>query len=212
MPGTESHAVILEQAILPITDVPPHPKLSIRRYIARGGAPAEPVELFGRIAAAGIRLHYGEGELLAEVPQATSADRSWPTLDRRVARYAGSLALTVSVARRFAAGRPPEQVVAMLAELRAELPEILVETLGGEERLAEMIAEPRAGAEFDLACVACCRGLAIRTVHRGQSLAGVLLDGEDDHEDRERQRTAAAASRRTDGREAAARGSAEYDP
>lgn len=76
-----------------------HLGVAICRYVAAGG-PAEPVELFGQLAAAGIRLRCGESGLLAEVSEATIADSSWAALDRRLSRYAGSLALTVSLARR----------------------------------------------------------------------------------------------------------------
>ena len=187
--------------MLSVEDRTPRPASVTRRYTAADG-PAEPIELFGRIAGAGIRLQCRDVELLAEVPMATTADRSWPALDRRLARYAGSLAVTVSLARRFGARQPPERLAAMLAELRAEVPEILHETVGGAERLGELIAGPRAGAEFDLACVACCRGLAMRAIHRGSGLAGVLVDEEGDHEVRERRQTAAATSRRTGNRSA----------
>ena len=154
-------------AKLPEGDRTPHPASVVRRYAANGG-PAEPAELFGRIASAGIRLRCDSGDLLAEVPEATIRDRGWPALDRRLERHAGSLALTVDLTRRFAAGRPPKRVAAMLAELRDEVPEILLDTVGGAERLSELIASPPLGADFDLACVACCRGLAIRVIQHGR--------------------------------------------
>lgn len=149
--------------------------LALRYPIAEG--PAEPVGLFGRLAREGIRLRRSGLFLIAEVPESAERARWWPAMDRLLERHAESLALTVSLARRFADRTPPELLTALLAELRDEVPQILLETVGGAERLAELIASPLRGAELDLSCVACCRGLAVRALHRGHDLAGLFADG-----------------------------------
>lgn len=155
----------------------------MRRYVLSAGT-AEPVALFGRLARAGIRLRCRGPVLEAAVPASAMSLGSWPALDRLVARHAASLAVTASLAERFAEGRSPRRVSALLAELRRDVPRILLETVGGEERLADLIARVPLDADFDLACVACCRGLAIRAIHQGHSLIGLLADGEGDEEER----------------------------
>jgi hypothetical protein len=154
-----------------------------RSYPVVAGPP-EPVALFGRLAREGIRLRRSGVLLHAEVPAAAWQARWWPAVDRLLARHAGSLALTEEIARRFRERQPPERVAELLVELHRDVPEILRETVGGSERLTALCASPSAGADLDLACIACCRGLAIRVIHTGRSLAGLLADGEGDGEER----------------------------
>ncbi len=170
----------------------PHPSASTRQYATIQG-PAEPVGLFGRLAREGVRLRCRGVVLHAEVPEPATRVRSWPALDRLLSRHAASLAVTVSLAHRFAERHSAERVSALLAELRREVPEILLETVGGEERLADLIASLPEGADFDLACVACCRGLAIRALHHGGDLAGLFADGECDDQNQGRRHGAEAA-------------------
>lgn len=164
-----------------------------REYEILGGPP-EPVALFGRLAKAGIRLWaYGEA-LCAEVPGRASGRRSWPALERQLERHAASLAVTARLAHGFPERHPPHRVSELLAELRLEVAEILRETAGGEERLSALISTPPVGADLDLACVACCRGLAIRAIRDGQGLVGLLEDDESHEREDPRRGPEAAAS------------------
>jgi hypothetical protein len=156
-----------------------------RSYPVVAGRP-EPVALFGRLVREGIRLRRSGVLLHAEVPAAAWQAQWWPAVDRLLARHAASLALTEEIARGFRERHAPERVAELLVELHRDVPEILRETVGGGERLAALCASPSAGADLDLACIACCRGLAIRAIHTGRSVAGLLADGEGDGEERRR--------------------------
>lgn len=166
----------------------------LRRSYPTVEGPAEPVALFGRLACEGIRLRRSGVLLHAEVPGHATEARWWLAVDRLLERHAASLAVTLNLARAFAERHPPERVAALLAELREDLPEILLETVGGRDRLAALIAAPPTGADLDLACVACCRGLAIRAIRDGSSLAGLLTNGNCDGEEQGRGYRTAEAS------------------
>lgn len=161
------------------------------RYPTPAG-PAEPIGLFGRLAREGIRLRRSGLFLVAEVPGSASRARWCPAMDRLLERHAASLAVTIALARRFADDHPPERVSALLAELHHDVPRVVLETVGGAERLAGLIASPPRGAELDLACVACCRGLAIRAIREGRELAGLFADEESDDEEGGRRHRATA--------------------
>ena len=158
---------------------------TLRLYPVVAGPP-EPVTLFGRLARRGIRLQRCGDRLLAELPADATTIGWWPPLEKQVSRYAGSLAVTVALAHRFSEGRSAFRVAALLAELRSDVPEILLETIGGEARMARLIALPLDGVDLDLACVACCRSLAIRAIHQGRGLTGLLANRESDGEERGR--------------------------
>jgi hypothetical protein len=165
-------------------------KWQVRPYPTVAG-PAEPAALIGRLAREGVRLRRSGPVLLAVMPKVVPAARCWPALDLLLRRHTASLAVTVDLARQLAEGLTPERIAALLTELSAEVPGIVRETVCGEERLRMLLGSPLAGADLDLACVACWRGLAIRELSRGR--AGSSGDREVDESDRERRYAAARA-------------------
>ena len=152
--------------------------------------------LFGRLAREGIRLRSRGVVLQAEVPERVIGLDFWPALDHLIARHAASLAVTASLARRFGERASRARIAALLAELQREVPEILRETVGGDKRLAELIGSASSGPDLDLACVACCRGLAVRALRDGVELVGVLSEGDRDDRCRGRRHQAPDARSR----------------
>lgn len=138
--------------------------------------PLDPPDLLARLAVRGVRLLDPRRHLLLDAPVDLLTAEEWPELEGAVRRSGSALQNLAVLVAMTRADTAPEQLVERMLALPAACLPVLIEALGGADRLERLASDVGSEAQLDLCFAAYLQALGYQVAH------GL---GEDDEEDGE---------------------------
>lgn len=133
--------------------------------IASEPRPLDPPDLLARLAARGVRLVDGRCHLLLDLPPELLAAPEWPELEAAVSRCGATLQNLAVLVATSRADTTPRQLVERILELPAGCFPVLIQALGGLDRL-ELVAENvTSEPQLDLCFAAYLQALGYQVAH-----------------------------------------------